>query len=284
MAFLVPQVVQTLLLRVSSDVARDASIIVGTPSSSIPTVEGSCNIARDASIIVATPSSSNPNVEGSSDVARDASIIVVPLVVQSLLLRVAQMLQGMLVLLVYTPGSEGKDSHAFETPISKDKDYLYVPDTPAMRSTGGVRGGTTPFLTSAKQLESLISGINRTSRCRAPGCDGELRFKNVDLTGKGGDGKANFFCSGRCGTRDICLPFSEYHERSKQTNVSFALQVAFISSGANYAQYETVLGSMGMHPVSDYKFYETIQLMEGPTTELLDEQCRIAKEETGPFQ
>ena len=34
-----------------------------------------------------------------------------------------------------------------------------------------------------------------------------------------------------------------------------------------------------MHPVSDYKFYETIQLMEGPTTELLDEQYRIAKEE-----
>ena len=74
-AFLVPQVVQTLLLREgSSDVARDASIILDTPSSSIPTVEGSCNIARDARIIVATPSSSNPNVEGSSDIARDASV------------------------------------------------------------------------------------------------------------------------------------------------------------------------------------------------------------------
>ena len=34
--------------------------------------------------------------------------------------------------------------------------------------------------------------------------------------------------------------------------------------------------------MSDYKFYETIQLMEGPTTELLDEQCRIAKEEMKP--
>ena len=39
--------------------------------------------------------------------------------------------------------------------------------------------------------------------------------------------------------------------------------MAFICSGANYAQYETVLGSMGMHPVPDYKFYETIKLMEG---------------------
>ena len=55
--------------------------------------------------------------------------------------------------------------------------------------------------------------------------------------------------------------------------------MAFICSGANYAQYETVLGSMGMHPVTDYKFYETIKLMEGPTTELLDEQCEIAKKE-----
>ena len=30
-----------------------------------------------------------------------------------------------------------------------------------------------------------------------------------------------------------------------------------------------------MHPTN---FYETIKLMEGPTTELLDKQCEIAKE------
>ena len=48
-----------------------------------------------------------------------------------------------------------------------------------MRSMGEVRGGTTPFLTSAKQLESLISEINRTSCSRAPGCDGELRLTKL---------------------------------------------------------------------------------------------------------
>ena len=53
--------------------------------------------------------------------------------------------------------------------------------------------------------------------------------------------------------------------------------MAFICSGANYAQYETVLGSMGMHPVNDYTFYETIVLLEGHTTELLDKQCEVAK-------
>ena len=106
-----------------------------------------------------------------------------------------------------------------------------------------------------------------------------MSLKNVELEGMGGDGQAHFYCSGRCGTRDICLPFSETHEESKQTVVSFALQMAFICSGANYAQYDTVLGSMGMYPVSDYKFYESIKLMEGPSTELVDEQCEIAKKE-----
>ena len=54
--------------------------------------------------------------------------------------------------------------------------------------------------------------------------------------------------------------------------------MAFICSGANYAQYETVLGSMGMYPVRDYKFYETIELLESHTTKLLDKQCELAKE------
>ena len=82
-------------------------------------------------------------------------------------------------------------------------------------------------------------------------------MKDVELVATGGDGKANLVCSGGCHTRDVCLPFSGDHEECKQTVVCFALQVAFICSGANYAQYETVLGSMGMHPV-----HETIELLE----------------------
>ena len=65
--------------------------------------------------------------------------------------------------------------------------------------------------------------------------------------------------------------------RNRNKLLSFALKVAFICSGANYAQYETVLGSMGMHQVRDYKFYETIELLESHTTKLLD-KCELAKE------
>ena len=104
-------------------------------------------------------------------------------------------------------------------------------------------------------------------------------MKNVELEGWEVTGKHIFIALEGVGLRDICLPFSDTHKKSKQTIVSFALQMAFICSGANYAQYETVLGSMGMHLVADYKFYETIKLMEGPTTKLLDEQCEIAKKE-----
>ena len=84
---------------------------------------------------------------------------------------------------------------------------MYVPDTPEMRNIGEARGGNTPFLTSAKQLDSLISDINRTSHCKAPNCNGELRLKDVELVGMGGDGKANFVCSGGCETRNIAFLF-----------------------------------------------------------------------------
>ena len=66
-----------------------------------------------------------------------------------------------------------------DTPISKVKDLVYVQDTPEMRGIGEARGGTTPFLTSAKQLDSLISAINRTSCCKAPNFNGEPRLKDV---------------------------------------------------------------------------------------------------------
>ena len=66
--------------------------------------------------------------------------------------------------IVGTPCSERNDSPVVETPISKDN--VYVPDTPHERNMGEARGGTTPFLTSAKLFESLISDINRTSHCQ----------------------------------------------------------------------------------------------------------------------
>ena len=59
------------------------------------------------------------------------------------------------------------------------------------------------------------------------------------------------------------------------TRSPFALQVAFICSGASYSQYEAVLGSMGMNPVPDYRFYDTIMLLEDHT----EGQCEVAKQE-----
>ena len=58
-----------------------------------------------------------------------------------------------------------------------------------MRGIGETRGRTTPFLTSPKQLDSLISAINTTSCCKAPNCNGEFRLKYVERVDMGGDGK-----------------------------------------------------------------------------------------------
>ena len=141
------------------------------------------------------------------------------------------------------------------------EDPVFVPDTPGMRNMGELRGSNTPFLTSAAQLGKLMASINDTSQCKSEGCEGKLRLKSVELLDMGGDATAHFTCSGGCGTRNVCLPCSEPYKDSQQSVLSVSLQIAFICSGANYAQYERVLGSLGMHPVSDHRFYETIQLL-----------------------
>ena len=97
----------------------------------------------------------------------------------------------------------------------------------------------------------------------------------------GGDGTAYFTCSGRCGSRDVTLPCSGTYtykgKDTKQTVMSVSLQIAFLSSGANYAQYENVLGSLGMHPVSHRAFYNTIEMLYDPVKEMLDAQCELGK-------
>ena len=99
-----------------------------------------------------------------------------------------------------------------------------------------------------------MASINDTSRCKAEECEGKLRLKSVELLDMGGDATAHFTCSGGCGSRNVCLPCSEPYKDSQQSVLSVSLQIAFICSGAHYAQYERVLGSLGMHPVSDHRF------------------------------
>ena len=111
---------------------------------------------------------------------------------------------------VGTPCSDADTSVLYETPPkARREDPLFVPDTPDMRKVGETRIGTAPFFTCGRQLDRLISDINRTSSCKAEGCNGELILKNL---GMGGDGRAYFYCSGRCG------PCSGTHEESKHAS------------------------------------------------------------------
>ena len=64
------------------------------------------------------------------------------------------MLQGMLVILLVPLAVKVKIFLLLKPLSVRTRIFLYIPDTPAMRSMGEIRGGTTPFLTSAKRLES----------------------------------------------------------------------------------------------------------------------------------
>ena len=97
----------------------------------------------------------------------------------------------------------------------RTEDPVFVPDTPGMRNMGELRGGNTPFLTCAAQLDKLISSINDTSQCKAEGCEGKLRLKSVELVGMGGDATVHLTCSGGCGTRNVCMPCSQPYKDSQ---------------------------------------------------------------------
>ena len=176
-----------------------------------------------------------------------------------------------------TPFSENRSSIS-ESPYSAT-DPEFVPDTPGMRLIGEMRGSTTPFLTSAVQIEKLMSSINETSACKAEGCNGKIVLRRVDIVAMGGDGQVHFSCSGGCNSRDLCLPSSSFYRDSNQTVFSVSLQIAFLCSGGNYAQYQTVLGTLGMQPVSEDTCYNTIKLLYNPVKTLLDEQCELGKKE-----
>ena len=88
--------------------------------------------------------------------------------------------------------------------------------------------------------------------------------------GNGGGGAAHFYCSGGCDSHNISLPCSEPYKDTKTNVISILLQIAFIASGCNYGIYETLLGSLGMHPVSNRDFVKTIEML------LLDGQCDLA--------
>ena len=180
-------------------------------------------------------------------------------------------------------GSSSSSTIDVDTPCSgfsfeDASDMQYTLDTPGRRILGEMRSGQTPFLTTAAQLERFLAEINNTSKCKVESCNGILVLRTLELVGNGGDGTAFFFCSGRCGTRDICLPCSNMYKTSNQSELSMALQVAFLCSGANYALYERVLGSLGMHPVPKEQFYRTIKLLYDPVQKILDEQCELAKQ------
>ena len=99
-----------------------------------------------------------------------------------------------------------------------------------------VRIGTAPLLTCGRQLDRLISDINRTSSCKAEGCNGELIFilRVWEVMGK------HIFIV----LEGVELEIYAFLVRAptRSPNKAFALQVAFICSGASYAQYEAVLG------------------------------------------
>ena len=132
---------------------------------------------------------------------------------------------------VGTPCSDADTSVLYETPPkARREDPLFVPDTPDMRKVGETRIGTAPFFTCGRQLDRLISDINRTSSCKAEGCNGELILKNLGM------GEHIFIV-----LEDVELEIYAFLVRAP-TRSRIVLQVVFICSGASYAQYEAVLG------------------------------------------
>ena len=150
-----------------------------------------------------------------------------------------------------------------------DSDYYF---TPTNIQTRDESQNALCFL-SVQQMSKLFKQINACRRCSTPGCRGTLVATSISRAGLGGAAKFTYNCNG-CLEQEIV--FNTVGETSE---ISRALQVAFIISGCTYTTYIKVMRhSLGIATKEHKDFMDTIRFMYPVVKEMVDDACTEGKE------
>jgi hypothetical protein len=133
------------------------------------------------------------------------------------------------------------------------------------------------FFGESIQVDEFISQINSCMSCKSFDCKGKLVLTDYDRARRGGAISMTYRCSG-CSQK---VTFDSSHSAKYGKNIIMrTIQLAFISAGCYYAKYHRVLhNALGIPPASYMTFRRLIEDLHKPVQELLDEQCKLAKED-----
>ena len=109
------------------------------------------------------------------------------------------------------------------------------------------------------RLDEFIKQLNHIRACATPGCKGELIPVHVNSAGQGGAVTLHYTCSG-CISQTAVLETSSRYELGNGSEVSIAVQVAFIIAGCTHATYyKTLKHALGINAVNWYDFQSTMR-------------------------
>ena len=108
------------------------------------------------------------------------------------------------------------------------------------------------------QLDKFMKQLNQMRNCATPGCKGELTPVHVKSAGLGGAVSIGYTCNG-CVSQTTLLETSAKYELTSISEISIAVQVAFIVVGCTY--YKTLKPALGIDAVEWHQFQSTIALL-----------------------
>ena len=111
------------------------------------------------------------------------------------------------------------------------------------------------------QLDKFVEQLNSIRRCITPECNGILIPVHVRSTGLGGALSVSYTCNG-CAAHSALFETSSKYELSNTSEISVAVQVAFIVAGCTHATYfKTLKHALGIDAVHMSAFLSTIEGM-----------------------
>lgn len=113
------------------------------------------------------------------------------------------------------------------------------------------------------QFDKFIKQVNEIRSCATPGCEGALTPVYVKSVGLGGAVSISCTCNG-CGNRGVIFEMSSKYmcELGSATEISVAIQVAFIIAGCTHiTHYKVLKHTLGIEAVSWPTFHSTIKRM-----------------------
>lgn len=162
-------------------------------------------------------------------------------------------------------------------------DSLYLP-TPQRMAKDVLRKNATVLPTKVcfmdlSQLDKFMKQLNEVYVCATPGCGGKLTPVDVKTAGHGGSVSINYTCDG-CVSQRVLFETSSKYELGSMSEVSIAVQVAFIIAGATHTTYyKTLKHALGIQAVEWYEFQSTIERMYPIVKAIVDEMCDDAKDD-----